>query len=52
MFKTIFAIIPRRRVVRTEQGFKFQGWYWLRKVKIMRTIWNGWTAFGEDNDLC
>lgn len=50
LYKTVFAIIPRRRSIRTPRGFEFHGWYWLRKVKLMKTNWNGWTAFGDDND--
>lgn len=50
LYVTKFALLPRRRVVRTEQGFVFEGYYWLRQVTLMNTIWNGWTAFAEDND--
>lgn len=51
LYKTVFAIFPKRRCIRTSRGFEFRGWYWLRRVKVLRTTWNGWTAFGEDNDL-
>lgn len=49
LYKRVFAIMPKRKCIRTSIGFEFHGWYWIRKVKLMKTNWNGWTAFAEDN---
>lgn len=50
LYRRTFAIMPRRRCIRTFRGWEFHGWYWLRRVRLMKTTWNGWTAFGDDND--
>lgn len=52
--KTVFAWYPIRRTVRAwtvEYGdhYKKEGWYWFRRVTVMRTF-NGMTAYASEND--
>jgi hypothetical protein len=45
-----FAFVPYRRWIRTERGFEVMGIYWMQKITITWTLWNGWTAFADDNE--
>jgi len=52
--KTVFAWLPIKRTVRAwtiEYGSHYtqDGWYWLRRVTVMRTF-QGLTAYAQDND--
>jgi hypothetical protein len=49
--KVEFAWFPKRRFVWTNKGFVPIGFYWLWDVKLVRTNWNGWTAFADENDV-
>ena len=50
--KTVFAFFPIARWVHVPNKEIYRdGSYWWRRVTLMRTIWNGWTAYASDNDV-
>lgn len=48
--KKWFAFIPYYRYVMTNGRYTPMGIYWLRPITLTWTLWNGWTAFSDDND--